>query len=135
MFHLKSVLFVRTFVFSIFRSRTVSYKDITKPWITHEIKSFMRNRQNYLKLYRLRRVTRATYNQYRNFVNKKIIKSNENVNISTFLVKSFALVSILQVSVYLLSGSPTHCLYPLTIITQKAEVSSRRGIYYIGWYF
>ena len=60
------------------KTKTVSYKDAIKPWITNEIKSFMRIRQSYYALYRSQRMRRSVYNQYRNFVNGKIRKSKIN---------------------------------------------------------
>ena len=66
------------------KTRTVSYKDRIKPWISLEIKGYMRKRQNYLVPYRSGRMTRAVYNRYRNFVTNRIKIARRNYFESKF---------------------------------------------------
>jgi hypothetical protein len=48
------------------KTKTVSPKDITKPWITANIKSEMKRRDNYYSLYLQGKMQKATYAQTRN---------------------------------------------------------------------
>jgi len=57
------------------RTRTVSYKDLEKPWIDAQIKSLVRRRQSYFVLYRSGRVSRHTYTRFRNYVTGMIKNS------------------------------------------------------------
>ena len=53
-------------------SKTVSYKDLVKPWIDNDTKLKMRKRQEYLTLYKLGKMSKEAYCRYRNFVTAAI---------------------------------------------------------------
>ena len=53
-------------------TKSISYKDFSKPWIDSEIKNMIKKKNNYLKLVRSGRMTHGAYSRYRNFVTKKI---------------------------------------------------------------
>ena len=57
------------------KTKTISYKDSIKPWITKEIINFMKKRHNYFILYRKKIIPKKTYSNFRNFVTKKIRKA------------------------------------------------------------
>ena len=50
------------------KRRTVSYKDIVKPWIDTECKTVMKRRDNCYRLYKMGKMTRVAYNCIRNRV-------------------------------------------------------------------
>ena len=54
------------------KTKTISYKDAIKPWISNEILSFIRKRHHYYLLLRKGIISKKTYSNYRNFVTKKI---------------------------------------------------------------
>jgi hypothetical protein len=54
------------------KSRTISPKDNSKPWITPEIKTDIRKRQSYDVLSKMGKMDEAVYKRFRNFVTNKI---------------------------------------------------------------
>ena len=54
------------------KHKNLSYKDITKPWISSEIKQNMKRRENYFNLFRRGLISVTEYNSFRNFVTKQI---------------------------------------------------------------
>jgi len=54
------------------RTKTISPKSITKPWITRDILQGIKRRENMHRSLRRGFVTRETYKQYRNFVTSQI---------------------------------------------------------------
>ena len=70
-------------------TKHVSYKDFSKPWIDGNIKSEIRRRNNYLKLFRSGRMGREQFNRMRNRVTKSIRVAKRNYFANKFeLVKS-----------------------------------------------
>ena len=67
------------------RSKTVSYKDFEKPWITTDIKQKMRLRQSYFKLFRRNLMSKSEYNTYRNFVTDQIRQAKKQYYHKLFL--------------------------------------------------
>jgi len=65
---LNSILMDYYNLFCPIKSRTISYKDITKPWIDREVKREIRRRENYYKLFKSGRLSRENFNAYRNRV-------------------------------------------------------------------
>ena len=55
--------------------KTVSYKDIKKPWITKEIIKLIKQRQNNYVLYSKNLITKKEYSKFRNYVTMKIRKA------------------------------------------------------------
>ena len=54
------------------RHKNISYKSFLKPWITAEILSNIKKRQNYLILYRQNKISRNEFTSFRNFVTNQI---------------------------------------------------------------
>ena len=53
-------------------SKNVSYKDRIKPWIDRETKMCIRTRQRYFIMYKLGKMSRVVYSEYRNMVTTMI---------------------------------------------------------------
>ena len=53
-------------------NKQVSFKDYSKPWIDHSLKSDIKRRHNMLLLKRSGKLTPAAFNRYRNFVTTKL---------------------------------------------------------------
>ena len=56
------------------KTKHISYKDETRPWIDNEIKILIKKRQNLFVLHKLNRISRLSYTSYRNYVTS-IIRS------------------------------------------------------------
>ena len=54
------------------KSRTISYKNKIKPWISKEILSYIKKRHHYFLLFRKNIMSKKSYSDYRNFVTNKI---------------------------------------------------------------
>jgi len=54
------------------KTRTISYKDLSKPWIDREVKREIKTRENYYKLFKLGRMSRQDFNIRRNRVTAMI---------------------------------------------------------------
>ena len=52
--------------------KTKSYKELCKPWIDGETRNYIKMRDDYLKLVRLGRMNRLTFNRLRNSITKMI---------------------------------------------------------------
>jgi len=63
-----SILMYYYNLFCPVKSKTISYKDFTKPWIDWEVKREIRRRENYYKLFKSGRLSRVEFNFYRNRV-------------------------------------------------------------------
>lgn len=59
-------------LFCPIRSKTLSPKDLLKPWIDSETKINIRKRQRYHLLYKLGKMSKEYYNRFRNFVTCQI---------------------------------------------------------------
>ena len=59
------------------KSKTVSPKSFKKPWINKNILKNIKKRQNYFKLYKERKLSKETYNRFRNYVNSQIRNSKK----------------------------------------------------------
>ena len=68
-------------------TKTISYKDFQKPWISNELKSDIRRRQNMFVLMRLGRVTSQSYKRFRNYVTGKIRQAK-----SEYFTNKFAML-------------------------------------------
>ena len=60
------------------KSKTISHRSLSKPWISEELKGRVRKRQCLYLLFRQGRVARATYNRYNNFVTSSIRKAKKD---------------------------------------------------------
>ena len=69
---LDNVLFENFNIFCPLVNKTVSPKNVNKPWISRDIISHIKRRQNLSVLYRANIVTKVAFNRYRNFVSSKI---------------------------------------------------------------
>ena len=58
--------------------KTVSHRERKNPWISFEIKSLIRRRENFHKLLLQRKMSRMEYNRFRNFVTSKIKLAKKN---------------------------------------------------------
>ena len=58
--------------------KTLSNKDLKKPWISHEIISNVKKRQNYFALYCQNKIPKDFYAHIRNFVNGEIRRSKKD---------------------------------------------------------
>ena len=54
------------------KTKTISYKDHIKPWISKDIVSYIKKRHHYYILYRKNIMSKKAYCDYRNFVSSKI---------------------------------------------------------------
>ena len=58
-------------------TKTISFKNAIKPWITDKILTHIKKRQHYFILYRKNVITKKTYSNYRNFVTSLIRKAKK----------------------------------------------------------
>ena len=65
-------------------TKIITNKDREKPWINSYIKTLIKNRENYYKLYKLNRITFEFFKHYRNFVSRKVTESKKDY-LSTLL--------------------------------------------------
>ena len=54
------------------KSKTISHKNARKPWINYDIKTRIKKRQNLFILYKQNKLSKITFNRYRNYVTSKI---------------------------------------------------------------
>ena len=66
------------------KTKTVSPKDMEKPWINYEIKNEMKKRQNYFNLYQRNLISKPVYNSVRNAVTNKIKLAKKNFYLKRF---------------------------------------------------
>ena len=66
------------------RHKNISYKSILKPWISPEILSNIRKRQNYLVLFRRNKISSHEFYKFRNFVTNQIRSSKKEYFKSKF---------------------------------------------------
>ena len=59
-------------------TKKITNKDNEKPWINSYIKTLIKKRENYYKLYKSNRITFDFFKHYRNFVSRKIVESKKN---------------------------------------------------------
>ena len=60
------------------RTRTLSHKNTTKPWISGEISANIKKRRNYHSLVRQNKMSHQLYLRFRNFVTNQIMKAKRN---------------------------------------------------------
>ena len=60
------------------KTKTISPKQQSKPWIVGRILDFVRIRQSYYKLFKLGKIPESFYKRYRNFVTNEIRNSRKN---------------------------------------------------------
>ena len=60
------------------KSKTLSNKDLKKPWISREIISNIKNRQHYFALYCQNKNPKDFYTHFRNFVTGQIRRSKKD---------------------------------------------------------
>ena len=58
-------------------TKKITNKDNEKPWINSYIKTLIKNRENYYKLFKSNRITPDFFKHYRNFVSRKIVESKK----------------------------------------------------------
>ena len=69
---LDNIMYDHFNVFCPVVNKTVSPKNVTKPWITRDILSLIKRRQNLFILVKTNKITKVAFNRYRNFVTSKI---------------------------------------------------------------
>ena len=60
------------------KTRVKTKREIKNPWISHEIKTLIKKRENYRKLFLQSKMSRNEYNYFRNFVSNKVRWTKQN---------------------------------------------------------